>query len=39
VVTIDIPEYYIDNLPKVMGVLKEVVSSVQPAEPVAPASR
>lgn len=27
VVTIDVPEYYIDNLPKVMGILKEVVCS------------
>ena len=26
--TIDIPEYYIDNLPKVMGILKQVVESV-----------
>jgi hypothetical protein len=25
VVTIDIPEYYIDNLPKIMGILREIV--------------
>jgi hypothetical protein len=25
VVTIDIPEYYIDNLPKIMGILKHIV--------------
>jgi hypothetical protein len=24
-VTIDIPEYYIDNLPKIMGILREIV--------------
>ncbi len=28
VVTIDIPEYYIDNLPKIMGILKQIVESV-----------
>jgi hypothetical protein len=27
VVTIDIPEYYIDNLPKIMGILREIVQS------------
>ena len=27
VVTIDIPEYYIDNLPKIMGILKHIVLS------------
>ncbi len=26
--TIDIPEYYIDNLPKIMGILKQIVESV-----------
>jgi hypothetical protein len=25
--TIDVPEYYIDNLPKIMGILKEIVES------------
>jgi hypothetical protein len=25
--TIDIPEYYIDNLPKIMGILKQIVES------------
>src|SRR5262249_17072236 len=25
--TIDVPEYYIDNLPKVMGILKRIVES------------
>lgn len=25
--TIDIPEYYIDNLPKIMGILREIVQS------------
>lgn len=25
--TIDVPEYYIDNLPKIMGVLKQIVES------------
>jgi hypothetical protein len=28
VVTIDIPEYYIDNLPKIMGILRQIVESV-----------
>jgi hypothetical protein len=27
-VTIDIPEYYIDDLSKIMGVLKQIVESV-----------
>ena len=27
VLTIDVPEYYIDNLPKVMGILKQIVLS------------
>ena len=27
VVTIDIPEYYIDNLPKIMGILREIVQT------------
>jgi hypothetical protein len=26
--SIDVPEYYIDNLPKLMGVLREIVTSV-----------
>ena len=25
--TIDVPEYYIDNLPKIMGILKNIVES------------
>jgi hypothetical protein len=25
--TIDVPEYYIDNLPKIMGILKQIVES------------
>jgi len=25
--TIDVPEYYIDNLPKVMGILRQIVES------------
>jgi hypothetical protein len=27
VVTIDIPEYYVDNLPKIMGILRQIVQS------------
>ncbi len=27
VLTIDVPEYYIDNLPKVMGILKQIVET------------
>ncbi len=26
--TIDIPEYYIDNLPKIMGILRQIAQSV-----------
>jgi hypothetical protein len=28
VVTIDVPEYYIDNLPRIMGILRQIVQSV-----------
>jgi hypothetical protein len=34
VVTIDIPEYYIDNLPKIMGILREIVQGTLAAERV-----
>jgi hypothetical protein len=27
--TIDVPEYYIDNLPKVMGILRQIVESTE----------
>ena len=27
VATIDVPEYYIDNLPKVMGILRQIVET------------
>jgi hypothetical protein len=28
VVTMDLPEYYIDNLPKIMGILRQIAQSV-----------
>jgi hypothetical protein len=32
VVTMDIPEYFVDNLPKIMGILRYIVESAQPGE-------